>query len=206
MRSVVEFMIIALVVTITPGPGTAAIIRVAARDGRRTAISAVIGNSVGVLCWSVLSAVGVSSVILASEVAYNVLRIGGAVFLIVLGIRSVMLWGQAKSRQPGETQDENSRARSGGWRIGLATSLSNPKLAIFFVALFPQFLDPGAAVLPWAIIMSVVIVVLDLVWFATLIYLVDKARTLLRPHVRRVMERITGGVLLGVGVVLIAQN
>ncbi|MFL6118935.1 LysE family translocator [Actinophytocola sp.] len=206
MRSVLEFIIIAVVVTITPGPGTAAIIRITARDGRRAAVSAVIGNSIGVLCWAVLSAVGVSSLILASEVAYNVLRIAGAVFLIVLGMRSVMMWGQNKSEEQEENQDENSRPRLGGWRIGLLTSLSNPKLAVFFVALFPQFLDPGTAVLPYAVIMSVTIVALDLLWFATLIYLVDRARTLLRPHVRRVMERVTGGILVGLGAVLIAEG
>src|SRR6187551_2628810 len=90
MRSVPEFLLVALMVTITPGPGTAAIIRVAARDGRGRAVSTVVGNSVGVLTWAALSAIGVSSLILASEIAYDVLRVGGAVFLIILGVRSLV--------------------------------------------------------------------------------------------------------------------
>lgn len=71
MRSATEFLIIALVVTLTPGPGTATILRVAARDGRRAALSAIVGHSAGVLLWGILSAVGVSSLILASQLAFD---------------------------------------------------------------------------------------------------------------------------------------
>jgi threonine/homoserine/homoserine lactone efflux protein len=78
-----------------PGSRTATIIRIAARDGRAAALSAVVGNSTGVMLWAVLSAVGVSSLILASEVAYDVLKIGGAAFLIVLGLRSLLQRGSA---------------------------------------------------------------------------------------------------------------
>jgi hypothetical protein len=78
MRSPLEFLLIALVVTLTPGPGTATILRVAARDGRRAATSAILGNSARVLVWGSLSAIGVSSLILASRVAYDGLRIAAA--------------------------------------------------------------------------------------------------------------------------------
>ena len=81
---------VALLVTLTPGPATATIVRVAARDGRRAALSAILGNSIGVFMWGCLSAIGVSSLVLASEVAYTVLRVGGAVVLIVLGLRSLL--------------------------------------------------------------------------------------------------------------------
>src|SRR5207249_3853859 len=128
------FLIIALLVTITPGPGTAMILRVAARDGRRSALHAVAGNSCGVLVWGTLSAVGVSSLILASQIAYTVLRVVGAAVLIVIGVRSLI---RLRSGSP-----DRDLARPGprrGFRLGLVTSLANPKLAGFFVALFPQF-------------------------------------------------------------------
>ena len=83
MRSVPEFFFIALLVTLTPGPATALILRVAARDGRRAALGAVVGNSIGVLMWGCLSALGVASLILASQIAFDVLRIGGAAVVIV---------------------------------------------------------------------------------------------------------------------------
>jgi threonine/homoserine/homoserine lactone efflux protein len=74
--------------------------------------------------------------------------------------------------------------RSAGWRSGLVTSASNPKLAVFFVALFPQFVEPDAPVLPYALAMAGVIVALDIAWFSILALAVDRARQILRPKVQ----------------------
>ncbi|MFC7277785.1 LysE family translocator [Paractinoplanes rhizophilus] len=211
MRSVPEFLLVAIIVTITPGPGTVAIMRVAVRDGRRSAFSAVVGNSIGLFTWALLSALGISSLIIASEVAHTVLRIGGAIFLVALGVRSLLLLGGAKADdllEPAARPARSGRSgRSGraGWQIGLATSLSNPKLALFFIALFPQFLTPGTAVLPASALMAVVVVTLDLLWFGAIILAVERATRVLRPRVRHVMERVAGGVLVGVGVALAVE-
>jgi threonine/homoserine/homoserine lactone efflux protein len=196
VRSIPEFLLVALVVTLTPGPATALILRVAARDGRRAALGTVAGNSIGVLMWGGLSAVGVSSLILASEIAYDVLRVGGALILIVLGLRSILRRG-----------DDGPAIRRGryGWRTGVLTAMANPKLAVFFVALFPQFLSPHAAVLPAALAMAAVIVAYDLVWFSLLAFAVDRAGTVLRPRLRRTMERCTGGVMVALGLSVAAE-
>ena len=92
-------------------------------------------------------------------------------------------------------------------REGLITSLANPKLAVFFVALFPQFIPRGAAVLPCALAMAAVIVAVDLIWYSTLAFLVARAR---RAFVdggwgRRV-ERLTGAVLIGLGIRLALER
>ncbi len=198
MRSIPEFLLVALIVTLTPGPATALVLRVAARDGRRAALGTVAGNSIGVLMWAGLSAVGVSSLILASEIAYDALRIGGAAVLIVLGLRSILRRGE----------DDPAPIRRGryGWRTGVITAMANPKLAIFFVALFPQFLSPHTAVLPAALAMAAVIVGYDLVWFSLLIAAVDRAGQVLRPRLRRTMERCTGGVMVALGVSVAAET
>ena len=82
----------------------------------------------------------------------------------------------------------------------------HPKLAVFFVALFPQFLDPQAAVLPVALAMATVIVAIDVIWFSILAYVVDPAATLLRQRVRRTMERVTGGVMIAFGISIAAES
>jgi threonine/homoserine/homoserine lactone efflux protein len=197
MRSVEEFVLVALVVTLTPGPATALVLRVSARDGRRAALGVVVGNSIGIFVWATLSALGVSSLILASEIAFDVLRVGGAVILIYLGVRSLLRRSDADIALP---------RRRAGVRTGVVTSLANPKLAVFFVALFPQFLAPGAAVLPAAFAMAAVIVSFDLVWFGTLAWTVDRAGSLLRPHVRQWMERTTGGVMIALGIRVAAEG
>jgi threonine/homoserine/homoserine lactone efflux protein len=204
MRSFSEFLVIALVVTFTPGPGTANVLRVAARDGRRTALSAIVGNTGGVLMWGVLSAFGVSSLILASRIAYDTLRIGGAVVLIAMGLRALWQRRQGTGEPEPEPGPEPGR-RAAGWRSGLVTSVSNPKLAVFFVALFPQFVTPGSPVLPYALAMAGIIALLDVIWFSTLAFAVDRATTIFRPKVRRVMERFTGLVMVGLGIRLATE-
>lgn len=199
MRSPWEFLAVAIVVTITPGPGTATILRVAGRDGRKAATSAIVGNSVGVLFWGALSAVGVSSLILASQIAYDVLRLGGAAVLVVLGIRSVMRRAAASNSSPQE------RRAPAGWRTGLVTSMSNPKLAAFFVALLPQFLRPGAPVLPSALGMAATIVCFDLIWFSTLAVTVEQSRKLLGARIQRALERISGAVMIAFGLKLASE-
>jgi threonine/homoserine/homoserine lactone efflux protein len=207
MRSLPEFLVIALLVTITPGPGTATVLRVAARDGRAAARGTILGNSAGVLTWGVLSAAGVSSLIQASQIAYDVLRIGGAAVLVVLGARSLAARHRAGGKRTQQSQQaQGERRRRAGWRAGLVTSLSNPKLAVFFVALFPQFLTRGSPVLPYALAMAATVVALDIVWFSALTCAVDKARTVLRPRVQRVMEQVTGAVMIGLGIRLAIES
>jgi threonine/homoserine/homoserine lactone efflux protein len=207
MRSLPEFLVIALLVTVTPGPGTATVLRVAARDGRAAARGTILGNSVGVLTWGILSAVGVSSLILASQIAYDVLRIGGAAVLVILGTRSLLARHRADSEHAQGNEDAPGERRSrAGWRAGLVTSLSNPKLAVFFVALFPQFLMRGSPVLPYALAMAAAVVALDIMWFSALTYAVDRARTMLRPRVQRMMERVTGAVMIGLGIRLAMES
>ncbi len=200
MRSPWEFVAIAVVVTITPGPATATILRVAGRDGRRAAMSAIAGNSIGVLLWGSFSAIGVSSLILASRIAYDTLRIGGAAVLVVLGVRSLLV-----HRGTVTAAAVAAPRAAAGWRTGLVTSVSNPKLAAFFVALFPQFLRPGTPVLPLALAMAATIVLFDLVWYSALAFTVDRARTVLGPRVQRRLERLSGAVMIGFGLRLGAE-
>jgi threonine/homoserine/homoserine lactone efflux protein len=232
VRGVPEFLLVALLVTLTPGPATATVIRVAARDGRSAALRAIAGNSAGVLIWAALAATGVSSLILVSRIGYDALRIGGAALLIVLGLRSLLRrradaepesreGAEPESREGAEPErkegaEPKSRETPGratqpartaiGWRTGLVTSLCNPKLAVFFVALFPQFLAPHATVLPAALAMAATIVTFDILWYSTLAYLVGRARALLKPRIQAAFERFTGTVLIGLGVRLAAES
>jgi threonine/homoserine/homoserine lactone efflux protein len=100
-----------------------------------------------------------------------------------------------------------ARAPGAPLRDGLVTSLANPKLAVFFAALFPQFVPAGAAILPAALLMATTIVAFDLVWYSTLAYLVARARRAFveGPWMRR-FERMTGAVLVGLGVRLALER
>jgi threonine/homoserine/homoserine lactone efflux protein len=211
MNSWPSFLLVAVVVSLTPGPATATIIRTSARSGRRTALAAIAGNSLGVLLWATLSAVGVSSLILASQIAYDVLKFGGALVLVTLGIRSLLHSRRAGAASFGPPADAApdpapSRGVAAGWRAGVLTGVANPKLAVFFIALFPQFLDPSDPVLPYALLMALVVVAVDVVWFSTLAIAVDRAGALLRPRATAWLERVAGGVMVALGARLAVES
>lgn len=203
VRSLLEFLLIALVVTLTPGPATANIVRVAIRDGRKSALAATAGNSIAVLAWGALSAIGVSSLIVASEVAYLTLKTAGAVFLAYLGIRSIM---HARRNAAEDLSAPAVRRTMDGWRGGLITGIANPKLAVFFIALFPQFLHRGDPVLPYSLAMAATVVTIDLIYFSFLTIVVERARIVVKPKVRAAMERISGAVMVGLGVRLALES
>jgi threonine/homoserine/homoserine lactone efflux protein len=193
------FLPIAALMTVTPGPGTAMIVRSALRGGMRTALATIAGNSAGVLAWAVLSALGISALVAASELAFAALKVTGAAVLIYLGARSLL----ARRRGEPEPAQATMRppSRHTAFRDGLATSLANPKLAVFFVALFPQFVADGAPVLPPALAMAGLIVLLDLAWYSTLAALVDRSRrAFVESELMRRLERLMGAVLIGLGV------
>jgi threonine/homoserine/homoserine lactone efflux protein len=204
MRSLPAFLAVAFAVTLSPGPAFALMLQVAARDGWRAAMANIAGNSVGVLLWGALSAIGVSALITANRVAYDVLHIGGAIFLIWLGVRALVAHGGTAVAAAVEPRSPRTSWQAA--RKGLVNSIANPKLAIFFVSLFPQFVTPGDAVLPGALAMSAMIVGCDLVWYGSIAFCVDRFRRAIAPRLLRRLERATGAILVGFGARLVVER
>ena len=197
MHAPLAFLAVAAAVTLTPGPAFALLLQTAAAHGRRVALANIAGNSVGVLIWGALSALGVSALVAANEVAYDVLRLGGAGFLLYLGARALLARGSVSvvsvSAKTG-ARDGNDSWRAA--RKGLVNCLANPKLAVFFVALFPQFLTPGTAVLPAALGMATVLVLFDIAVYGTVAIVVDRFRAMIRPIFMRRLSQASGVVLV----------
>ena len=186
------FLPIAMLVTITPGAGTANVVRNALRGGWRSGVLTITGNSLGVIVWGLLSVLGVSALIAASEIAFLVLKVTGACVLVWLGVQSL--------RHAGRPVDAVPRAGTRPFRDGLVTSMANPKLAIFFVALFPQFVGDRGSVLPTTLLMVALVVALDFVWYTTLAVLVSRARAAYAgSRLARRVEQLTGAVLIALG-------
>lgn len=192
------FLPVAVLLSITPGAATALVVRNAARGGRRHAFLTTSGNSVGVLAWACFAAVGIAAVVAASAAVFDAVKLAGAAVLLFMGVRSLL------GRHDGEVV--TARGRS-AFREGLVTSLANPKLAAFFVALFPQFIPRGAPVLPSALAMAAMIVAVDLIWYSVLALLVARARTAFTEGGwGRRIERLTGAVLIGLGIRLALER
>ncbi len=99
----------------------------------------IAGNSVGVVTWALLSIAGISALVAASEVAFVALKVVGAAVLVYLGVQSL--------RRASAPAEPPSPREQRAFRDGVVTSLANPKLAVFFVALFPQFVGADGNVL-----------------------------------------------------------
>lgn len=224
LRILVSFAPIAGLLTLTPGAATALVVRNALRGGRRHAFWTTSGNSAGVLVWGCCAAAGVAAVVAASATAFSAIKLVGAVVLVIMGLRS--LWGRGHHPAGADADADADPAPDAAplaagaappaagavsdrqaLRDGLITSLANPKLAVFFVALFPQFVPRGTPVLPATLVMVGVIVAFDLVWYSVLAALVARAkRHFIEGGWARRFERLTGAVLIGLGVRLALER
>jgi threonine/homoserine/homoserine lactone efflux protein len=182
------FVPIALVLTLTPGPATALVVRHALRGGTAAAFRTVVGNAAGVAGWALLSALGVAALVAVSEAAFLTLKVAGVAVLVWLGVQA--LRGVRRETEP----------PGGGQIVGEAflTSAANPKLAVFFVALFPTFIPAGEPVLPRALAMAALVIAFDFVWYLSLAAVVSRAgRVVTGTRFARRLEQATGVVLLG---------
>jgi threonine/homoserine/homoserine lactone efflux protein len=203
--AVLTFALLAGALTVTPGLDTALVLRAALTRGGREAAATGAGIVAGLLVWGAAAAAGVSALLAASDLAYDVLRWAGAAYLVWLGAR--LLVRAARGTAPGA--GPGSAAPVSGWRsfrTGLATNLLNPKVGVFYVALLPQFLPAGSDPLGVGLLLAAVHAVLTVGWFAVLIGLASAfSRWLRRPGTVRVIDGLTGTALVGFGVKLAAS-
>ncbi|HEX6497873.1 MAG TPA: LysE family translocator [Micromonosporaceae bacterium] len=191
------FAVLALgLLTVVPGPDMAVVTGSAVAGGRRAAARTATGVVTGLLLWGLLSVAGLAAVLVASAKAYSVVRIAGAVYLVLFGVRS--WWGTRRSQTPPVVPP--GEAKVAGWRAGLLTNLLNPKIAVFYTSLLPQLVPPAA---PRTATMAGLVLThaaLSLLWLYGYAVLLNRFRPVLnRPRVRRWLQRATGTVMIGFG-------
>ncbi|MEV4179150.1 LysE family translocator [Nonomuraea sp. NPDC049709] len=192
-----------VLVAMVPGVSTAIILRQTLRAGRGSGLAATLGNETGILLWGLAAAFGLSALLVASQVAYDVMRVTGAAILVIMGAQA--LW-QARKGAPPAPEGEVVPGWRGPYLAGLGTCLANPKAAVFALSFLPQFVPAGQDVPLTLVTLAVVWVAVDLLWYGLLIWAVGKAKEWLgRPVVRRRLERISGVVLIGLGVRMVVE-
>src|SRR6266508_6728632 len=141
IRSLLAFAAFAAVLTVTPGLDTVLVLRTTARQGRRAGFAAALGISLGCLCWALASALGITALLAASRLAYEVLRWLGVGYLCWLGVKA--LWGARRGAPPTAPPSTMDMPIGAALRTGLTTNLLNPKVGAFYVSVLPQFLPDG---------------------------------------------------------------
>jgi len=205
--ALLSFAVVAALLTITPGLDTALVLRSALVQGKRLAIATGLGIISGGLVWGVAAAVGLAALLRASELAFSVLKVIGAGYMIFLGLR--MLWTRVIRPRSSVADPVSLLPRHwwGAWSNGLFTNLLNPKVGAFYIAVLPQFLVPGANDVLMGVLLAGVHGVETAVWFALIIFGAHSVRRWLdRPIVARTIDGVTGTALVGFGVALAVSH
>jgi threonine/homoserine/homoserine lactone efflux protein len=194
-----------LLLTMVPGPGAAVILRQAMRDGRRSALMTMLGQETALVLWGLAAAAGLSAVIAASEVAFTVMRVVGAVVLVVLGVQALRTArrGGSTFEQPATVAATTGPTGPTGWqsyRTGLVANVTNPKIAVFSLSFLPQFVPSGFPVSATLPILAVLWGVVDTTWYTGVIWCVGRAKELFgRSSLRHRLTQLSGVVLIGLG-------
>lgn len=197
VAAMLQFAIVAGMLTLIPGIDTALVLRAAVSAGRKPAFATVFGISLGVLVWGLAAAIGISAILTASRVAFDALRYAGAAYLVWMGVRMLR---DARLRTVHAIVAGPALTSGVAFRRGLVTNLLNPKVGVFYMAVLPQFLpsDVNAAVAGAAL--ACVHVVEGITWYALLITGTHFVRGWFqRPSVQAWLDRCTGVVLIGFG-------
>ncbi|KJK45159.1 lysine transporter LysE [Lentzea aerocolonigenes] len=193
--ALLSFSLIALLTVVTPGLDTVLVLRTALFTGKRAALGVVLGITLGCLVWAVAGLAGLTALLQASELAYDVVRWLGAAYLIYLGAKA--LW---QSRRAVEAQDSRPVPTAGAsLRVGLLTNLLNPKVGVFYLSLLPQFMPAGQPA--WGAVLVAIHLGLGLVWLPILIAVAGRARAFLVRQ-RVLLDRLTASVFVALGLKL----
>jgi len=202
--ALLSFTFVALLTVITPGLETLLVLRTALLVGRRAAMGVVVGSTLGCLVWATAGLVGLTALLTASELAYDIVRWLGAAYLIYLGAKALWQSFSLQARRPVEL-DEPAPVPSvrAAVRVGLLTNLLNPKPGVFYISLLPQFLPASAP--SWGVLLVAIHLGIGLLWFPVLITLAGRARAfVLRQRV--LLDRLTASVLVALGLKLAAET
>ena len=156
----------------------------------------------GLFVHATFSALGLSLILARSANAFGVAKLAGAGYLAWLGVQSLRRATRPDPADPAAAavSDPRSPDAARAWREGFLTNVLNPKVAVFYLAFLPQFVGPGDRLLPTFLLLAAIHAALGLVWLSLLASLLEQARGwLARPAARRVLEGVSGAVLVGFG-------
>lgn len=204
--SFLTFLGVSIAVIVAPGPDTALTIRNTVRGGRAPGIGTALGVSAGQLIWALATAIGLVAVLLASEPVFRAVRLAGAAYLIWLGLHSVRAAAAARRPAPtGETAGVRLSSRA-AFVQGIVNNLGNPKMAVFFASVLPQFTTPGRGMVSALVLLGIVFSAVTFVWLAAYAIVLSTAgRRLRASRLHRAVEAVSGAALIGLGLKVAAD-
>jgi threonine/homoserine/homoserine lactone efflux protein len=200
-ESLAAFLAVSAIVIVTPGQDTALTIRNSLLGGRPSGLATALGVSTGQAVWTLAASAGLAALLVASEPAFVALKLVGAAYLVYLGAQSLL--AALRGRQRPHT-GARSASPAVAFRQGLLSNLGNPKMAVFFSSLLPQF---GGTSFASLLALGLLFCTLTLVWLSAYAFVVARAGDVLRrPRIRRALDAVTGVVLTAFGIRLATER
>lgn len=206
ITAALAFAGVAMLINMAPGPDTLLVVRTSVTKGRQGGLAAALGILTGCMGWGIATAVGLTALLTASHLAYHVLRMCGAAYLVHLG--ATALWRSRKptAREPAEQTTEPA-GRLAAFRVGMGTNLLNPKAGVFYMSLIPQFVPQSAQMFSTTLLFTAIDVIELAAWY----WLLSGAASALseriqRPAFRRRLEQITGVAFFGFAATLLTDH
>ncbi|OCH30098.1 threonine transporter RhtB [Aliivibrio fischeri] len=202
------FFIAILLLTMTPGLDTALVIRNTTRGGWKDGITCSLGICCGLFVHATMSAVGLSVVLVSSAELFTVVKTIGAIYLIWLGVQSIRsTFSHSKSIDMSSNKNLEAPSLKVSFKEGFLSNILNPKTAVFYLALLPQFINPEYSAFAQSLLMASIHFVIAMIWQGGVALLVEKAKQLMSSSVvKNRIERVTGAVLVMLGVNLLVSK
>jgi threonine/homoserine/homoserine lactone efflux protein len=207
MNLFLAFLGVSLIVIVTPGPDTALTIRNTLLGGRVGGVATAFGIAAGQTIWALATSIGIVALLVASAPLFLAMKYAGAAYLILLGAQSL--------RRAFRTDDGHAATAAGAQRRltpfaalrqGLVSDLGNPKMAVFFASLLPQFAPANAGFLGF-MLLGLIFAAMTFCWLVLYAALVARAGDWLRqPKIRRAIEGVTGTLLVALGLRIAAER
>jgi threonine/homoserine/homoserine lactone efflux protein len=206
--TLLAFFLVAGLLIVTPGPDMALVTRNALAQGRRAALLTGFGVVGGIVVWSTASLFGIAAVLKASAIAFTVVKLAGAAYLLFLGVRTLLSLGTPAGARRHAAPLARFRLTGGSpFQQGLLSNLLNPKIAVFFTSLIPQFVTPGPRATLESALLAAAFATMVLAWLTAYAIFASKARELLqRRSLKRLLDAVSGLVLVGLGLRLAAES
>jgi len=189
------FVAAGVLLNVTPGPDTTLVLGQGLRHGARGGVLAALGVAAGCCVHISAAAIGISALLLASAAAFNAIKWLGVCYLVFLGLRMLLTAGRHAAATP---QPEPAVGQGIFWQ-GFLTNVLNPKVALFFLAFLPQFIDPGSPSKAFGfVLLGLVFTATGTAWLIVIALTASRSVARLRGQSAAWLERLVGAALLAI--------
>jgi len=201
----IYYLLAILILTATPGPNILLAMTTSISSGFKSSLLVMIGGLTATIVIMTLSFTGLGMIIASSEFIFNIVKYLGALYLIYLGYKA--LTSKQENYQINDNNKISKKDKISLFLKGFIVGASNPKAIVFFIALFPQFIDPNSSMLLQYFILVGTFLVPEIFWLLLYAHFGNKsAHWFLEKGRAKFFNRITGGVFIGAGVLLSTSN